>query len=425
MSVAVRVRRRVGPGLLFAAVAGGRLYRRTVGRRVRVVAVVGSVGKTTTTRAVAAALGAPIGRVAQMNANTPVGVGRALLGARPWHRHAVIEAAINGPGQMRRQAQMIQPDIAVVTAIASDHWKSFSTLEQTRDEKAEMLRALPRTGVAVVNADDPNVRWMATQTKARVVLVGEAPDADVRVTDIALDWPHGTRFNAHIDGHVVPVTTRLLGRHMVFPALAALAVANVEGVPLERAVAALANLQPTFSRMQLVPLENGAFVIRDDYKASLESIAAAAETLALIPARRRIVVLGALSEARGRQDFRDAGATLGAAADRVVLVGPSGDMQPYRSGLARGGVARENVQRVHNAREAAELLGPELRDGDVVLTKGRQQQALARVALALSGRDVQCRADPCPFKRMVCDLCPYLEQPFDGRKVSPLAQPRS
>ena len=425
MSVAVRVRRRVGPGLLFAAVAGGRLYRRTVGRRVRVVAVVGSVGKTTTTRAVAAALGAPIGRVAQMNANTPVGVGRALLGARPWHRHAVIEAAINGPGQMRRQAQMIQPDIAVVTAIASDHWKSFSTLEQTRDEKAEMLRALPRTGVAVVNADDPNVRWMATQTKARVVLVGEAPDADVRVTDIALDWPHGTRFNAHIDGRVVPVTTRLLGRHMVFPALAALAVANVEGVPLERAVAALANLQPTFSRMQLVPLENGAFVIRDDYKASLESIAAAAETLAQIPARRRIVVLGALSEARGRQDFRDAGATLGAAADRVVLVGPSGDMQPYRSGLARGGVARENVQRVHNAREAAELLGPELRDGDVVLTKGRQQQALARVALALSGRDVQCRADPCPFKRMVCDLCPYLEQPFDGRKVSPLAQPRS
>lgn len=425
MSVAVRLRRGIGPGLYLAVVAGGRLYRRTAGRRVRVVAVVGSVGKTTTTRAVAAALDASIGRPAQMNANSPVGVGRALLGARPWHRHAVIEAGINGPGQMRRQAQMLQPDVAVVTAIASDHWKSFSTLELTRDEKADMVRVLPPTGVAVLNADDPNVRWMATQTKARIVLVGEAPDADVRVTDIALDWPHGTRFNAHIDGRVIPVTTRLLGRHMVFPALAALAVAYIEGVPLDSAVAALGDLQPTFSRMQLVPLENGAFVIRDDFKASLESIAAAAETMAQIPARRRIVVLGALSEARGRQDFRDAGALLGVAVDRVVLVGSNRDMQAYRSGIARGGVGRENVQRVHNAREAAELLGPELRPGDVVLTKGRQQQALARVALTLSGRHVQCRADPCPFKRMVCDLCPYLEQPFDGRRVSPLARPRS
>jgi hypothetical protein len=66
------------------------------------------------------------------------------------------------------------------------------------------------------------------------------------------------------------------------------------------------------------------------------------------------------------------------------------------------------------AHEVVELLRDELAAGDVVLIKGRWQQALGRVGLALAGRDVQCRADPCPFKRMLCDVCPFLDQPFTG-----------
>ena len=425
MSALARLRRRAGPTLYPVIVTGARLYRRSVGRRLRVVAVVGSVGKTTTTRAVAAALGVPVHRPALLGANSPVGVGRALLSARPWHSHVVIEAGIEAPGQMRDHAAMLLPDIVVVTSIASDHWKSLGTLDQTRDEKADMVRVLPPAGIAVLNADDPNVRWMASQTRARVVLVGESTDADVRAADVALDWPHGTRFDAHIDGRVVSVKTQLLGRQMVFPALAALAVAHVEGISLGRAVTAVSQLEPTLSRMQPVHLPNGATIIRDDYKATSESIASAAATLRDIPAKRRIAVLGALSEAHGRQDYRTVGTQLGAVVDEVVLVGPNRDMQAYRAALNRSGVARENVRRVHSAHEAAQLLGPELLEGDVVLTKGRQQQALARVALELAGRDVQCRADPCPFKRMMCDLCPYLERPFDGRNVSPLARRRS
>ena len=425
MSHAARLRRGLVPRLYPAVVAGGRLYRRTAGRRLRVVAVVGSLGKTTTTRAVAAALGVPVHRPALLSANSPVGVGRALLSARPWQGHVVIEAGIEAPDQMRGHADMLRPDVAIVTAIATDHWKSLHTLERTRDEKAEMVRILAPTGIAVLNADDPNVRWMATQTRARVVLVGESADAEIRATDIALDWPHGTRFDAHIEGRVVPVRTRLLGRHMVFPALAALAVAHVEGVPLERAISALDELEPTLSRMQAVLLASGAIIIRDDFKASTESFACATATLAEIPAKRRIAVVGALSESHGRADYRQVGERLGVVVDEVVLVGVMDDMQACRSALVKAGVARENIRRVRNAHDAAELLRPELREGDVVLTKGRWQQALPRIALELAGRNVQCRADPCPFKRMMCDLCPYLERPFDGRNVSPLARRRS
>ena len=280
-------------------VRSGRVYRRTLGRRVRVVSVVGSVGKTTTVRAVAAVLGVKVGRPALLNMNSPIGAGRALLGARPWQRHVVIENAIVQPGQMRPQATMVRPDLVVVTAIASDHWRSLHTLETTRDEKAEMVRALKPSGVAILNADDPNVRWMATQTRARIVLIGEAEDAEVRASDIAIDWPHGMRFSVHIGSESRQVRIKLLGTHMILPALAAIATAYVEGISVDAAIATLAQLQPTLGRMQTMPLPSGAFVIRDDYKASQESVATALNTLAAVPAQRRIVVLGTLAEPRG------------------------------------------------------------------------------------------------------------------------------
>jgi UDP-N-acetylmuramoyl-tripeptide--D-alanyl-D-alanine ligase len=395
-------------------VRSGRVYRRTLGRRVRVVSVVGSVGKTTTVRAVAAVLGVKVGRPALLNMNSSIGVGRALLGARPWQRHVVIENAIVQPGQMRPQAIMARPDVVVVTAIASDHWRSLPTLETTRDEKAEMVRALKPSGIAILNADDPNVRWMATQTRARVVLIGESEDAEVRASDVAIDWPHGMRFTVHVAGESRPVRIKLLGTHMILPALAAIATAYVEGLSVDAAIATLANLEPTLGRMQTMPLPNGATVIRDDYKASVESVETALDTLKTVPAQRRIVVLGALTEPRGADDYRALGRVVGQIADRAIFVGSSKDMRTYRSGAIAAGLQPEMITRVRDAHEATELLRSELGPNDVVLTKGRWQQALARVGLSLSGVDVQCRADPCPFKRMICDVCPHLEEPFLG-----------
>ena len=91
------------------------------------------------------------------------------MAARSWARGRGSDTLSSktpssGPGQMRQQAAMVRPDLVVVTAIAGDHWRSLSTLDITRNEKAEMVRALKPSGVAILNADDPNVRWMATQT---------------------------------------------------------------------------------------------------------------------------------------------------------------------------------------------------------------------------------------------------------------------
>ncbi|MEX2548131.1 MAG: Mur ligase family protein [Chloroflexota bacterium] len=394
-----------------------RAYRLTLARRPRIVVVVGSVGKTTTMRAVSAVLGLRVSRPALLNANSHAAVGRALLSVRPWQTRAVLEVGINGPGQMSIQAATLRPDVVVVNPIARDHWQSFHTLEATRDEKANMVRTLPATGVAILNADDPNVRWMATQTKARVVLAGEAPDAEVRVSHIELDWPHGMRFLVHIGDQTHTVRIKLLGRHMIYPAVAAIAVAYVEGMPIETAVAAVGTVEPTPGRMMTMALPSGAFVVRDEFKGTEDAAVAALDAFATIPAERHIVVFGEIAEGRGKDAYRDLARKAAGFVDRVVFVGSTTNFKLYRSGAVAGGLSRDRIDHVRHAHEAVDLLRDQLGPGDVVLIRGRWQQALGRVGLALAGRDVQCRVDPCPFKRMLCDVCPFLNQEFYGLGV--------
>ena len=260
-------------------------YRATVARKVRVVAVVGSYGKTTTTRAVAAVLGC------DDKHRHPA---HSIMKLHPTVRWAAMEVAISAPGQMAPYARMVRPQVVVVTSIGTEHRVMLKSAEGTRQEKAEMVRALGPEGVALLNGDDPNVRWMATQTQAAVRTFGFGPDNDVRATDIALDWPHGTRFTLHADGETRPVHLRLVGRHMLYPVLAAVSVALAEGVSLDRAVAVLEALPPGSNRVQPMALPSGAFLLRDNCKSSIETVDAALDLLAEIPATRKIVVLGDL-----------------------------------------------------------------------------------------------------------------------------------
>jgi UDP-N-acetylmuramyl pentapeptide synthase len=167
-------------------------------------------------------------------------------------------------------------------------------------------------------------------------------------------------------------------------------------------------------------LPNGAFVLRDEFKGSLDPIEAALATLAEIPARRRIVVAGEIAEESGNEDYRVIGRKVGAIADRAIFVGRTKTFRLYRTGAAAAGLARERIEHARNAHDVIALLRDDLEAGDVVLTSGRWQHALGRVGLALSGREVRCRADPCPFKRMLCDVCPFLDQPFTGLPGRPL-----
>jgi UDP-N-acetylmuramoyl-tripeptide--D-alanyl-D-alanine ligase len=393
-----------------------RMYRRTLVRKTRVIAVAGSFGKSTTTRAIAAALGVP--EHGSMLSNAWSWIVLALLRIQPGQRHAVIEVGISKPGQMKAYARTVGPDVAVITAIGSEHHRSLGTLEVTRAEKSWMLQVLPVSGAAVLNGDDPNVMWMKQKTRARVVTFGFAAECDVRAGEIRLDWPRGTHFHLTAFGEERDVVIRLLGRHMVYPILAAIAVSHLEGYALDPTLARLRELAPTPGRMDPVLLPNGVTVLRDDFKSTLETVHTALDVLTQIPASRRVVLLGSVSEPPGAQRpiYQALGERIAGIASHLVVF--NHDFAPLWSGARRAGMPRTSVTDAgRTARDAAEALSKLLRPGDVLLIKGRGPEKLDRVRLILEGRRVGCDIRYCSLRTQECEQCPMLERGWEGHRV--------
>jgi UDP-N-acetylmuramoyl-tripeptide--D-alanyl-D-alanine ligase len=384
-------------------------HRRALGRRTRLVAVVGSFGKTTTTRCIAAALG--VGQ-RQPRDNCRSHLAAAVLMRTGLRAHAVLEVGVDHAGQMAAYARVLRPDVVVVTSIGSEHSRSLGAREGTRREKAMMVRALAPGGLAVLNGDDPNVSAMRSDAASAVVTFGARVSCDVRATEITLDWPAGMRFRVETGDGSAEVALPLVGREMIYPALAAIAVARAAGIAPDVAAARLARVAPAPGRLQPVTLAGGATLIRDEFKSTEETIHAALDLLAAVPARRRFVVLGDVSEPQGAQGpiYRALGARVAGVADSAVFLGRK--TSAYRAGALRGGMARGAIACAgHDVAMAAQWVRERLGPGDVVLVKGRDNERLDRVSLDLMGQEVRCARPLCYFLKTRCDECSLLGRP--------------
>jgi UDP-N-acetylmuramyl pentapeptide synthase len=390
------------------------LHRRTLGRHTRVVAVVGSFGKTTSVRAVAAALGG-VPHTA-LEANYYSFTAGAVLRLRPGQRYAVIEIGNHLPGQMASHVRFVRPDVAVVTRIGHDHPYTLGSLDANRREKEEVVRSLPRSGLAVLNGDDPNVRSMQALSAAPVRTFGLGRGLHVRAEDIALQEGGSMTFTLHADGLTRRVRTTLLGRHMLYPLLAATTVALAEGVSLTDIVEALEQVAPGPGRSEVRALPGGAVVVQDDLKSPAETIEAALDALSALPAERRLVVLGDVDEPIESEEelCGRLGRRVAEIATRAVFVGKSARW--YADGAIAAGLSAGSISAVETAAGAVEALGP-LGPDDVVLVKGADAQRLARVGLRLAGRAVGCDIPHCDAAATRCVTCPMLARGWDGHRV--------
>ncbi len=379
-------------------------YRAVAFARTPVVVVVGSQGKSTTVRAVRAALGLPGHRWVDFNAGTEIAVNLAL--SPPRRRAAVLEVGIGGKGQMQGYASRLKPTMVVVTCIGTEHHGSLGSKGEIRAEKAKMVEALPASGTVFLNADDEHVLWMRSRTAAECVTFGLSPSAAIRASELRAEWPEGIAFTLHFEGRKIATRTRFVSVHLVRAFLAAVGVAVRLGEPLPAVLERLSAVTPAPRRLEPRRLRNGAWLLRDEYKSSLETIDAALDVMEAIPGRR-FVVLGEVSEPPGSQGpiYRRLGERIAGFAHAAVFVG--GNFDRYRAGARAGGMSREHLLDAGRSwRVAAEYLKETLREGDVVLVKGRDTQRLDRISLSLLGRDVQCSLTECPLPD--CDRCPLL-----------------
>ncbi|HEY7530864.1 MAG TPA: UDP-N-acetylmuramoyl-tripeptide--D-alanyl-D-alanine ligase [Gemmatimonadota bacterium] len=385
-------------------------------RRLRdtaVVAVTGSVGKTTT-KDLLAAIVASQGSVTRTlgSWNGPGNLAQALLSTPRGTRACILEMAARGPGSLDLSLRIARPRIGVVTHVLSDHAPAFRTLEATAREKGKLPAALPRHGVAVLNADDPRVLSMRERCVARVLTYGCAETAELRAVEVSGDWPERLAFTVVHGGRTLDVRTEMVGRHWVHVVLAALGGAIALGVPLDDAVAAVQGARPAFGR--LMPHEiGGVTFLRDDFKGAESSYGPALEQLRTARAPRKVAVIGTVrhvvepvSEPYGRI-AREASA----AADRVFFVGPNAEAALRGVDLA----ALSNVAVAPTIDAARDLLRDVLRPGDFVLLKGHYgEDHLARLALDRA-EPVSCWRRVCARKGL-CDTCELLRAPWHGEE---------
>jgi len=382
------------------------LWRRLL-VRTTFIAITGSVGKTSTKEMLAAMLATRFPTVkTYANQNDYSGVPRSLLRVRPWHRFAVVEVAANGRGVMLRSARLVRPDIAVVLAVATTHRKGFRTLDRTAAEKALLLAELRPSGTAVLNGDDRRVAAMAAGLRQRIVWFGSSPTFDYRAEQVASSWPERMSFRLHAGLKSYAVHSRLLGTHWQNSALAALAVADLCGIPLAQAISAAAQVEPVTGRMQPVDLPCGAVLIRDEHGGARDTLLPALAFLEQAAAGRRILVFSDMTDTpkSPKQRFAWIGKQAVQCTDGVVFVGEQCE-RGARAAIAAG-MPSTATHAFHDVHQAALFLRGELRSGDLVLLKGRTCDHMTRVYYGLIG-DVACRKAVCE-KTIICDLCPEL-----------------
>lgn len=368
------------------------------------VGVTGSAGKTTTKDMIAAVLRSRYSVSAQKgSANFAHNTARSVLAVRAADEFCALElSAGEGPGHLRRQLDLVEPAIAVVTNIGSDHYRAFGSVDAIADEKGLIIRTLPTDGVAVLNADDPRVIAMAASCRARVVSYGLSDAADVQARSIDTAWPGRLSFDLVHGGVRTRVSTQLCGPQWVSAALAAASVGLALGVPMDDIVRALAGVEPYEGRMSPLVQPDGVTFIRDDWKASIQTIPPALDFLGAARAARKIAIIGTISDISGdpRARYSSIARSALAAADVVAFVGP-------RAPVALRAKRQDERERLHafaTVKAAAEFFSAYLRAGDLVLLKGSNgADHLYRIALSRTS-DVACWRMDCR-KSVFCDSC--------------------
>ncbi|HEY4222561.1 MAG TPA: UDP-N-acetylmuramoyl-tripeptide--D-alanyl-D-alanine ligase, partial [Myxococcota bacterium] len=362
------------------------------------IALTGSNGKTTTKELIAAslkaALGAPYVVTTAGNLNNHIGVPLTALVCEPEHKALVFEMGMNHEGEIALLADIVKPAIGLITNIGTAHQGNFADgAVGVARAKSELFAALPKSGVAVVNADDPQcIREAQRVADCKHVSFGWASWADVRLVNVSDRESGGQDLTLMYAGQSVDVAIPLEGRHNAQNAAGAVAVAVAAGLPFDVCARGLAQVHKAHGRLERITLRGDVWLLDDTYNANPDSMEAALYALVEIAGtRKKIIVLGEMRElgAYAEQEHRHVGAGAGAAgAHTIFACGELGKL--YLDGarsVARtklpGSAPAPQLSWALTNTELAQMVVSAVGDGDVVLVKGSRGARMEVVVDAL------------------------------------------
>ncbi|NQV90765.1 hypothetical protein HQ487_05185 [Candidatus Uhrbacteria bacterium] len=380
-----------------------------------IIAVTGSVGKTSARNAIASVLSAKfrVGTTRE-NYNNEFGVPLSILGMKSpgksvlgWMNvllHSpktmpevfVLEYGIDRPGDMAYLCEIAQPAISVLTRISPVHAEYFRSVEQLAEEKAVLLERTKASGLTVLNADDPRVMGLAGHAVAPILTYGFSSGADVQAKEYSLTTREDFSFEPNelfssvraqvvsMDADVMEIMLKnVLGTTSVSALLPAIVIAKHLGLTHEEILSALPQTQFEPGRMSPIPGVKGSLIIDSSYNAAPASMSAALDVLEEfhpVEKARRIAVLGHMAELGQYTDQEHRLIGLKVAEVGVDLLLTIGEMsREIRRGAIEAGLKEECTQHFDTPEDAGRWLDREIRKGDIVLVKGSQSARTEKI----------------------------------------------
>lgn len=354
-------------------------YRDTLS--IKVVAITGSNGKTSTKDLTAAVLGQRFHTSKTAgNLNNHLGVPLTLLSLNAADQMAVVEMGMNHPGEIAPLAAMARPDVAIITNIGMAHIEYMGSREAIAQEKGTLAEAVSERGTVILNADDDMTPRIASLCRARVLTAGITA-GEIRATNLRAT-SDGMEFDLSHEGETVPASLAVHGEHMVQNAALACAAGITFGLSLAECAVGLRTLQLSKGRLQQKHLA-GFTILDDSYNANPDSMVAGLATLMSLPGEgRRIAVLGRMGElgTEAESGHRRVGAAAGEKHLSCVIA--VGDQANWIAEEARAAGVR-HVVHVPDTESAVVELKKFGAPGDLVLVKGSRSSKMERVVQAL------------------------------------------
>ncbi|SHI20055.1 UDP-N-acetylmuramoyl-tripeptide--D-alanyl-D-alanine ligase [Butyrivibrio fibrisolvens DSM 3071] len=376
------------PDTLFALGDLASYYRMQF--QIPIIAVTGSVGKTTMKDMIASVLSEKFNVIAtEGNYNNNIGVPRTLFRIDRNTEVAVVEMGMNHEGEINYLTRMTHPTMAVITNIGDAHIGNLGSRENIFKAKCEIFNGLSLDGLAVMNADDEYLVKLKDnedlQKDYRFKWVGEDSDADYGALDIDDTLQDGLKFTMIVrrtrtgidEKDTIKVPAR--GRHMIYPVLAATAVAKKLDMSYEEIIEGIKNYKPTAMRMETWNLGNGIIIYNDTYNANPQSMKAGLSTLANTDGSRRIAVLGDMLELGDLEEDLHRSVGKKAADLSIDTLITIGQRAKYIADEAKKGGLMD-VTSYDDAESAKDQLDSLLTDGAVIYFKASHAMALEKLA---------------------------------------------
>ncbi len=359
-------------------------------KKTQVIGVTGSFGKTNTVSAIDAVLSQKFKTLTtDINLDTIYNIPITILKLTNQEK-LILEYGIDKQGEMNKHLFLAKPDIAVVTGISPVHAdkEHLGSLENIIREKSKLVKAVPKTGFAVLNWDVLEVRNMKDKSAGKVIFYGlDKGNCTVWANRLKLSLG-GLEFNLHYKDEMTKVKTSLFGKQFVYNCLAAATVGVLLDIPLSQIAKGLENLKPLEGRMSLEPGPKGTTLLNDSRRANPASAIAGLQTLKDFPAKRKIAVLGEMGELGEWEEkgHRDVGKQAGVTKpDYLICVGP---LTKYIAEEAEKSMRKNSVIWAPDVFAAAGILTGILKKGDLIYLKGSLLKHLERIPLIMEGKKV-------------------------------------